>query len=135
MYRVFYCEKKMSKDLVFKVVLQADTKDFVSNVKQSESTTKAVFDAIKEEADKLRQASAETSKQIGDIVPATTQQKVEQLVTELHAATMAIDSLGDDAITSADNLKQMGDYGQRALNDLQEELSKARLNLNLLSAT
>lgn len=131
----FYCEKKMSKDLVFKVVLQADTKDYVSNVKQSESTTKAVFDAIKKEADKLRQASAETSKQIGDIVPATTQQKVEQLVTELHAATMAIDSLGDDAITSADNLKQMGDYGKRALNDLQEELSKARLNLNLLSAT
>ena len=123
------------KELRFKLVLDADTKNYVQNTKQSGEVTKQVFDSIRAEADKLRQASAETSKQIGDIVPATTQQKVEQLVTELHAATMAIDSLGDDAITSADNLKQMGDYGQRALNDLQEELSKARLNLNLLSAT
>lgn len=125
----------MSKNLTFKLVMEADTKSFVSNVKQSESVAKSVFDAIKTESDKLRQSSAEAAKEIGNIIPSDTKQKVGQLVSELHNATKALDSLGDDATVSASNLKQLGDYGSAALNSLQNDLKQAKLHLNYLSAT
>ncbi len=125
----------MSKDLVFKVVLQADNKDYVSNVKQSEDVTKAVVKAIKDEADKLKQSSAEAAKELGNIVPTDTKQKVSQLVSELHNTTKALDNLGDDATVSADNLKQLGAYGEKALQGLQNDLKQAKLHLNYLAAT
>ncbi len=39
----------MSKNLTFKLILDADSKGFVSGVKQSESVAKSVFEAIKTE--------------------------------------------------------------------------------------
>ena len=128
-------EKPMSKNLTFKLVLEADTKGFVSGVKQSESVAKSVFDAIKAESDKLKQSSAEAAKELGNIVPTDTKQKVNQLVSELHNATKALDSLGDDATVSADNLKQLGAYGEKALQGLQNDLKQAKLHLNYLAAT
>ncbi|HRO77118.1 MAG TPA: tape measure protein [Acinetobacter towneri] len=125
----------MAKNLTFKLVMEADTKSFVGNVKQSESVAKSVFDAIKTESDKLKQSSAEAAKEIGNIIPSDTKQKVGQLVSELHNATKALDSLGDDATVSASNLKQLGNYGSAALNSLQNDLKQAKLHLNYLSAT
>lgn len=46
-----------SKNLSFKLVMDADVKNYVSNVKQSEATTRAVFATIKTEADKFRGAT------------------------------------------------------------------------------
>lgn len=37
-------------DLVFKLVLDAEVNDYISNVDRSGTTTMAVFDAIKKEA-------------------------------------------------------------------------------------
>lgn len=125
----------MSKNLTFKLIMEADSKGFVSGVKQSESVAKSVFDAIKTESDKLKQSSAEAAKELGNIIPSDTKQKVGQLVGELHNATKALDSLGDDATVSASSLKQIGDYGSAALNSLQNDLKQAKLHLNYLSAT
>ena len=41
-------EKPMSKNLTFKLVMEADSKSFISNVKQSEKTLNDAFKAIKD---------------------------------------------------------------------------------------
>lgn len=120
------------KNLTFKLILDADNKGLVSTAKNSETVVKAVFDSIKSESNKLKQVSSEASSEVGNLVPSETKQKVAQLVTELTSASKA---LGGDADLSADNLKQMGDYGQKALSGLQEDLKQAKLHLNYLSAT
>ena len=123
------------KNLTFKLVLDADNKGLVSTAKNSETVMKAVFDSIKSESDKLKQASSEASSEVGNLVPSDTKQKVAQLVTELTSASKALDAMGSDADLSADNLKLMGDYGHKALSSLQEDLKQAKLHLNYLSAT
>ena len=57
------------------------------------------------------------------------------MVSELHGASQALVSLGGDANVSAENLKQLGDYGEKALQGLKDDLQNAKLHLNLLSAT
>ena len=123
------------KNLTFKLILDADNKGLVSTAKNSETVMKAVFDSIKSESNKLKQVSSEASSEIGNLVPSETKQKVAQLVTELTSASKALEAVGGDADISADNLKQMGDYGQKALSGLQEDLKQAKLHLNYLSAT
>ncbi|NNH02218.1 tape measure protein, partial [Acinetobacter sp. ANC 5414] len=123
------------KNLTFKLILDADNKGLVSTAKNSETVMKAVFDSIKSESDKLKKASSESSSEVGNLVPSETKQKVAQLVTELTSASKALEEMGGDADLSADNLKQLGDYGQKALSGLQEDLKQAKLHLNYLSAT
>ncbi|MFH7767777.1 tape measure protein, partial [Acinetobacter sp. BSP-28] len=45
------------KNLTFKLVMDADVKNYVSNIKQSESVTKSVLTTIKAESDRLKNAS------------------------------------------------------------------------------
>lgn len=46
------------KNLTFKLVMDADVKNYVSNIKQSESVTKSVLTTIKAESDRLKNASS-----------------------------------------------------------------------------
>ena len=46
------------KDLTFKLVMDADVKSFVTNLKQSEAQAKAIFDLIRQESERLRQSTA-----------------------------------------------------------------------------
>lgn len=123
------------KNLTFKLVMDADNKGLVSTAKNSETVMKAVFDSIKSESDKLKQATESASKEIGNLAPSETKQKVAQLVTELTSASKALETMGKDADLSSDNLKQLGDYGEQALQGLQNDLKQAKLHLNYLSAT
>ena len=123
----------MSKELVFKVVLRADTKDYVSNVKQSEATTKAVFDAIKQEANKLRQSSEETSKKIGEIIPKGTKELADALTTSLTKATGMIENAGDEASITAKNFTDLGVKSNRALEQLKLDLTQSKQKLSELS--
>ncbi|WP_286728361.1 tape measure protein [Acinetobacter sp. UBA1297] len=72
------------KELSFKLVMEADTKNYVSNVEQSESITKAVIAVIKSEADKLKAASTETAKDVGKIVPDDLQKKADQAASKIN---------------------------------------------------
>ncbi|MEQ1254720.1 tape measure domain-containing protein, partial [Acinetobacter radioresistens] len=72
------------KELTFKLVMEADTKNYVSNVEQSESITKAVVAVIKSEADKLKAASTETAKEVGKIVPDDLQKKADQAASKIN---------------------------------------------------
>lgn len=125
----------MSKELVFKVVLRADTKDYVSNVKQSEATTKAVFDAIKQEANKLRQSSEETSKKIGEIIPKGAKELADALTTSLTKATGMIVNAGSEASITAKNFTDLGVKSNRALEQLKIDLTQSKQKLSELSTT
>lgn len=125
----------MSKELVFKVVLEGDTKDYVSNIQQSEDTTKAIFEAIKQEAEKLRQASAETARQIGEIVPESTTKMASALTQNLNNATTAIQNAGTNAGATSKNFAEFGRVSEQALGVLKSDLDQAKQKLHDLSTT
>lgn len=106
------------KDLTFKLVINADTKDFVSNVQQSEKTAKALFDAIKIESDKLKTTSEETAKEVGKIVPDDLQKKADQAKGKLSEVSQAASELQGQAIEAAGKIDGLG-------NELQDTASKA----------
>lgn len=97
------------KELTFKLVIDADTKDFVSNVQQSEKTAKALFDAIKIESDKLKTTSEETAKEVGKIVPDDLQKKANKAQQELKETSDSAKKLGDEAGKTQSEASALGD--------------------------
>ncbi|MFI9459700.1 tape measure domain-containing protein, partial [Acinetobacter sp. NPDC052428] len=106
------------KNLTFKLVMDADTKGFVSNVQQSEKTAKALFDAIKIESDKLKTTSAETAKEVGKIVPDDLHKKADQAKGKLGEVSQAAGELQGQAIQAAGKIDGLG-------NELQDTANKA----------
>ncbi|WP_151814110.1 tape measure protein [Acinetobacter junii] len=84
----------MSKDLTFKLVLDADVKDFVSKTKQSEESVKAMFDEIKRQSQLAGQST--------------------------QAAEQGINAIGDEAQQTATQVAQL----DQALNKANQELSE-----------
>lgn len=119
----------MSKNLTFKLILDADTKGFVSGVKQSESVAKSVFDAIKTESDKLKQSSAEASKELGNIIPKGTSELAADLTKSLSSATEIIKDAGENAKSTADNFTDFGNKSHKALDLLKADLTSAKQKL------
>ncbi|MEO3355782.1 tape measure protein [Acinetobacter haemolyticus] len=107
----------MSKELVFKVVLQADTKDYVSNVKQSEDVTKAIVKSIKEEADKLREASEKASREVGKIVPDDLKEKADDTKSAVSSVTKAADELEKESGEASVSVDKLGDKLEETSND------------------
>lgn len=122
----------MSKNLTFKLIMDADNKGFVSSVKQSESVAKSVFDAIKTESDKLKQSSAEASKEIGNIIPKGTSELVADLTKSLSSATEIIKDAGENAKSTADNFTDFGNKSHKALDLLKADLTSAEQNCKSL---
>ncbi|MCY6411190.1 tape measure protein [Acinetobacter sp. VNH17] len=138
----------MSKELVFKVVLQADTKDYVSNVKQSEDVTKAIVKTIAEEADKLREASEQAGKEVGKIVPDDLKSKADDAKAAVSEVSKAADELekqsGEASAKVADlgdKLKETGNDANIALKNIGEIVPESTtkmataLTQNLTNAT
>jgi len=123
------------KNLTFKLVLDADNKGLVAAAKQSESTVKAVFDAIKSESDKLKQATESVSKEIGNIVPKGTSELADKLTQSLSAATGIIKDAGDNAKSTAGNFTDFGNKAEKALSQLKTDLTQAKQKLQEFAAT
>ncbi|WP_156189123.1 tape measure protein [Acinetobacter indicus] len=119
----------MSKNLTFKLIMDADSKGFVSGVKQSESVAKSVFDAIKTESDKLKQSSAEASKELGNIIPKGTSELAAGLTKSLSSATEIIKDAGENAKSTADNFTDFGNKSHKALELLNSDLINAKQKL------
>lgn len=100
------------KELTFKLVMEADSKSFVTNIKQSEDVTKKVFATIKSEAEKVR---------------------VIDLVKDLHEATQEISNLGDKSSISANQIRDMSMQSQQKIGELKSELVAAQAELVRLS--
>ncbi|WP_336023318.1 tape measure protein [Acinetobacter lwoffii] len=108
----------VGKELTFKLVINADTKDFVSNVQQSEKTAKAFFDAIKIESDKLKTTSEETAKEVGKIVPDDLQKKADQAKGKLSEVAQAANALETQASQASGKIDGLG-------SELQDTANKA----------
>lgn len=100
------------KNLTFKLVMDADTKDYVSNTKQAQDVTVKVFDTIKSEAQKV---------------------KVTELVQGLHEATKEITDLGDKSSISGTKIREMSMQSQKMVASLSTELVEAQAELVRLS--
>lgn len=123
----------MSKNLTFKLIMDADSKGFVSGVKQSESVAKSVFDAIKTESDKLKQSSAEAAKELGNIIPKGTSEQATALTKTLTSATEIIKNAGDNAKSTAGNFTDFGNKSHKALDLLKADLTSAKQKLQEFS--
>lgn len=119
----------MSKNLTFKLIMDADSKGFVSGVKQSESVAKSVFEAIKTESDKLKQSSAEAAKELGNIIPKGTSELAEGLTKSLSGATEIIKNAGENAKSTAGNFTDFGNKSHKALDLLKSDLTSAKQKL------
>ncbi|KJV38344.1 tail tape measure protein, partial [Acinetobacter indicus] len=119
----------MSKNLTFKLIMDADSKGFVSGVKQSESVAKSVFEAIKTESDKLKQSSAEAAKELGNIIPKGTSELAEGLTKSLSGATEIIKNAGENAKSTAGNFTDFGNKSHKALDLLKADLTSAKQKL------
>lgn len=101
----------MAKDLKFKLVLDADVKDFVSNTKQSKEAVAAMFDEIRKQSQDAGQATQAASDGI-DKVGSEAQESakdIEKLASDLDSANKELketDQASDKAKVSLSNLKQ-----------------------------
>lgn len=85
------------KNLTFKLVLDGDSKGLVSAAKQSESVTTKVFETIKAEADKLKVASVDAAKEIGNIIPDELNKNTKAAKDGLAALSSAAENAGETA--------------------------------------
>lgn len=123
------------KNLTFKLVMDADTKSFVGNIKQSEDAAKSVFNAIKQESERLKQATTDASKEMGNIIPKGTSELADKLSQSLNAATGIIKDAGDNAKSTAGNFTDFGNKAEKALDQLKGDLAQAKQNLEAFSKT
>ena len=123
------------KNLTFKLIMDADTKSFVGNIKQSEDAAKSVFNAIKQESERLKQATTDASKEMGNIIPKGTSELADKLSQSLNAATGIIKDAGDNAKSTAGNFTDFGNKAEKALDQLKGDLAQAKQNLEAFSKT
>ncbi len=123
------------KNLTFKLIMDADTKGFVGNIKQSEDAAKSVFSAIKQESERLKQATTDASKEMGNIIPKGTSELADKLTQSLNAATGIIKDAGDNAKSTAGNFTDFGNRTEKALSQLKGDLAQAKQNLEAFSKT
>lgn len=123
------------KNLTFKLIMDADTKGFVGNIRQSEDTVKSVFNTIKQESERLKQATADASKEMGNIIPKGTTELADKLTQSLNAATGIFKDAGDNAKSTAGNFTDFGNRTEKALGQLKSDLVQAKQNLEAFSKT
>src|SRR5690606_32161852 len=123
------------KNLTFKLVMDADTKGFVGNVRQSEDVAKSVFNTIKQESERLKQTATDVSKEMGNIIPKGTSELADKLSQSLNAATGIIKDAGDNAKSTAGNFTDFGNKAEKALGQLKGDLAEAKRNLEAFSKT
>ncbi|MGQ8975721.1 tape measure protein [Acinetobacter schindleri] len=123
------------KNLTFKLIMDADTKGFIGNIKQSEDAAKSVFNAIKQESERLKQATTDASKEMGNIIPKGTTELADKLSQSLNAATGIIKDAGENAKSTAGNFTDFGNKAEKALGQLKSDLVQAKQNLEAFSKT
>ncbi|HCM30303.1 MAG TPA: tape measure domain-containing protein [Acinetobacter radioresistens] len=123
------------KNLTFKLIMDADTKGFIGNIKQSEDAAKSVFNAIKQESERLKQATTDASKEMGNIIPKGTSELADKLSQSLNAATGIIKDAGDNAKSTAGNFTDFGNKAEKALGQLKGDLAQTKQNLEAFSKT
>lgn len=123
----------MSKELVFKVVMQGDTNNFDSSVKKSKQTAEQMFQSIGTAVEELEKKTKKSSESTKNIVTTEAQDRVKDLTSDLNAATNVIVAMGDKSTISAKEIRSMSQQSQRAIATLNEELVAAQAEFLKLS--
>jgi len=123
------------KNLTFKLVMDADTKDYVANTKQAQEVTVKVFEEIKREAEEVRKASESMSKELENIVPKGTKELVESLNQSLTKATEIINGAGEHASEAANNFADFGRKSEKAIDVVKSDLAEAKHKLQEFADT
>lgn len=123
------------KNLTFKLVMDADTRDYVSNTKQAQDVTIKVFGEIKREAEEVRKASAAISKELESLVPLGTRELVESLNQSLTKATEIINGAGEHANEAANNFTDFGRKSEKAIDVVKSDLTEAKKKLQEFANT
>lgn len=123
------------KNLTFKLIMDGDSKGLVAAAKQSESVATKVFETIKNEVEALKQASADTAKEIGNIIPKNASERASTLIKSLNETTEIIKSTGTGVAGASESFNKFGVDSVRSLNLLKANLSTAKTKLEEFSKT
>src|SRR5690606_19606652 len=93
------------------------------------------FSAIKQESERLKQATTDASKEMGNIVPKGTSELEDKLTQSLNAATGIINNAGDNAKSTAENFTDFCNRTEKALGQLKGDLVQAKQNLEAFAKT
>lgn len=124
-----------NNDLNFKLVLNADVKNFVANTKQSQETAQNLFNSIRNASQKMSAETQKTSGSVDKLISETAIQKAEKLSTEFLEAANVIRSLGDKSVISAGELLSMSSKGEQGIQQLKNALQLAEAELIRLQST
>lgn len=124
-----------NNDLNFKLVLNADVKNFVSNTKQSQETAQNLFNSIRDASQKMTAETKNTGDAVEKLISETAIQKAEQLSTEFLEAANAIRNVGDKSVISAGELLAMSTKGEQGIQQLKGALQLAEAELIRLQST
>lgn len=125
----------MSKELVFKVVMQGDTNNFDTSVRKSKQTAEQMFQEIGIAVEELEKKTKKSSDSTKNIVTTEAQDRVKDLTAELNAATNVIVAMGDKSTISANEIRTMSQQSQKAIATLKDELVAAQAEYLQLSQT
>lgn len=123
----------MSKELVFKVVMQGDTNNFDTSIKKSKQTAEQMFQSIGVAVEEFDKKSKKISDSTKNIVTTEAQDRVKDLTSELNAATNVIVAMGDKSTISATEIRSMSQQSQQAISTLKDELVAAQAEFLQLS--
>ncbi|WP_312049238.1 tape measure protein [Acinetobacter courvalinii] len=123
----------MSKELVFKVVMQGDTNNFDTSIKKSKQTAEQMFQSIGMAVEEFDKKSKKISDSTKNIVTTEAQDRVKDLTSELNAATNVIVAMGDKSTISATEIRSMSQQSQQAISTLKDELVAAQAEFLQLS--
>ncbi|MDM1019707.1 tape measure protein [Acinetobacter sp. VNK23] len=123
----------MSKELVFKVVMQGDTNNFDTSVRKSKQTAEQMFQEIGLAVEELEKKTKKSSDSTKNIISTDAQDRVKDLTAELNAATNVIVAMGDKSTISANEIRTMSQQSQQAISTLKDELVAAQAEYLQLS--
>lgn len=123
------------KNLIFKLILDGDSKGLVQNAKSAEKAFSDLQQAIKQGTASFEGEAKKTSDAVSKIVPKESLELADKLKATLNGATEAIKGAGDGAKETADNFKDFGSKAEKALEQLKADLVGAKQSLQEFSKT
>ncbi|MBX7228425.1 MAG: tape measure protein [Burkholderiaceae bacterium] len=117
--------------LKFSVVLEAITQAFNTNISQAKSNYSAATASIRKESQDLSAATERASVDLKKIFQAN---DARGIVDALKLTTKELDGLKGGAELSTQQLKQVGAAGKQAMAELRAELTRAKAELQALTA-
>lgn len=117
-------------ELTFKLVMLGENSSLISTINQSQTTAVAVFNKIKDEADKLRQSSEQTAEDVGKIIPNDLDQKASTATTAIGEVSHSTETLKQATAQTGDSVDQFGNQ----LSSVGKDAQFASSNLDQVSS-